>query len=92
MSLWCYKENSKDDDDSPEQERSEIPEPAPLLAGGIRYEAISWGKARWLGQNGGHIAAINVASDAELWLLQVYEIAYDDELEEDTAGSRHAPT
>ncbi len=70
-------------DDKPEKERSEIPEPSPVTVGGVRYEAVLWGKARGLGQNGGHIAAIDAANGSELWLLKVYDVVYDGEREDD---------
>lgn len=71
------------DDERPEKERSEIPEPAPVTVGGVRYEALPWGKARGLKQNGGHLVAYDAASGKELWLLEVYRIVYDGEREED---------
>jgi hypothetical protein len=67
----------------PEKERSEIPEPAPVTSAGVRYEALPWGKARGLGQNGGYIAAFDAASGRELWLLKVYEVRYDGRREDD---------
>ncbi len=70
-------------DDKPEKERSEIPEPPPVTADGVRYEAVLWGKARGLGQNGGYIAAVDAASGKELWLLKVYDVVYDGEREDD---------
>lgn len=69
--------------DRPEKERSEVPEPGPVTRDGVRYEALPWGKARGLGQNGGYIAAYDVASGRELWLLKVYEVSYDGEREDD---------
>lgn len=70
-------------EDRPEKERSEITEPQPLHDGEVRYEAILWGKARGLDQNGGYIAAYDNNTDQELWLLKVYEVVYDGEMEED---------
>lgn len=70
-------------EDRPEKERSEISAPQPLHAGSTRYEAILWGKARGLGQNGGYIAAYDSHTNQELWLLKVYEVTYDGEMEED---------
>lgn len=67
----------------PDKERSEVPEPRPVVAGGVRYEAVPWGKARGLKQNGGYIAAFDVASGRELWLLKVYDVVYDGDMEED---------
>ena len=60
------------------------PDPvAPVSFEGRRYEAIQFGKARGLGQNGGHVAAIDEASGRELWVQQVYRIRYDRGLEGD---------
>src|SRR5215472_11349501 len=56
---------------------------APVTVGGLRFEAIHWGKARDLGQNGGYIAAIDPASGKELWTLKVYDVVYDPKLEGD---------
>jgi len=66
-----------------EKERSEIPEPSPVTAAGVRYEAVPWGKARGLGQNGGYIGAYDAASGRELWLLKVYDVVYDGRKESD---------
>lgn len=65
------------------KERSEVPEPAPVSLGGIRYEALPWGKARGLGQNGGFIVAIDEATGQEKWLLKIYDVVYDHDMEED---------
>jgi hypothetical protein len=60
------------------------PDPVdPVRFGGIRYEAMPWGKARGLGQNGGYVAAIDEASGKELWLLKVYDVSYDGDMEAD---------
>lgn len=69
--------------DGPDKERSEAPEPAPVVAGGLRIEALPWGKARGLGQNGGYIAAYGVDDGEERWLLKVYDVVYDGEMESD---------
>ena len=65
-----------------EKERSEVPEPSPVTLGGVRYEAVLWGKARGLGQNGGYIGAYDTAG-RELWLLKIYDVKYDGEREDD---------
>jgi hypothetical protein len=65
------------------QERVEMPEPGAISLAGIRYEAMPWGKARGLGQNGGFVVAIDEATNEELWLLKVYDVPYDQEMEED---------
>ncbi len=69
--------------DEIEQERYEIPEPEPITVAGIRYEAMPWGKARGLAQNGGYIVAIDSTSNQELWLEKVYDVVYDPEMETD---------
>ena len=70
-------------EDSPEKERKEVPEPEPVSDNGVRYEAVIWGKARGLEQNGGYIAAYDLATNRELWLLKVYDVVYDQEMEGD---------
>jgi hypothetical protein len=70
-------------DEKPDKERSDVPEPLPIVIGGVRYEAVPWGKARGLGQNGGYIAAVDEATNRELWILKVYEVTYDGEREDD---------
>jgi hypothetical protein len=56
---------------------------APVTVGGVRYEAMPWGKKRGLGQNGGYLAAFDAKTGAELGLIKVYEIKYDPKLEAD---------
>ena len=70
-------------DDRAEKERSEIPEPAPVTVGGVRYEAVPFARMRGHPHNGGYVAAVDAASGQELWLLEVYSIAYDNEREQD---------
>jgi hypothetical protein len=65
------------------KERRELPEPASVSLAGVRYEALPWGKVRGLGQNGGFIAAIDEATGAEKWILKVYDVIYDHDMEED---------
>jgi hypothetical protein len=66
-----------------EKERSDAPEPGAVFVGGLRIEALPWGKARGLGQNGGYIAAYDAGDGRELWLLKVYDVRYDRDIEED---------
>jgi hypothetical protein len=68
---------------SKDKERSGPPEPRSVTAGGLRIEALPWGKARGLGQNGGYIAAYDLADDNEAWILKVYDVAYEDRREQD---------
>ena len=56
---------------------------APVSLQGVRYEVVRGGRGRGLGQNGGLVAAVDEASGDELWVLKVYEIAYDGEMEDD---------
>ncbi len=56
---------------------------APVTVGGVRYEALPWGKKRGLGQNGGYLATFDAKTGAELGLIKVYEIKYDSKLEAD---------
>ncbi len=66
-----------------EKERAEPAIPASVTAAGVRYEAVPWAKGRGLGQNGGYISAVDAATGKELWTLKVYEVIYNDEMEED---------
>lgn len=66
------------------QKKRSGPEPVdPVSHAGIRYEAVHWGKGRGLEQNGGYVAAIDEATGNELWLLRVYEVNYDSDMEDD---------
>jgi outer membrane protein assembly factor BamB len=67
----------------PAPKRVAPPKVKPVTIGDVRYEAIHWGRERELGQNGGYIAALDATTGAELWTLKVYDIAYDDRMEED---------
>jgi hypothetical protein len=69
--------------DKPAKERSEVPEPAPVLSGGVRIEALTWGRARGLEQNGGYLAAYDVVTDNEAWILKVYDVVHDGGREQD---------
>ncbi|WP_295451062.1 hypothetical protein [uncultured Thiodictyon sp.] len=55
----------------------------PVRKGGVRYEALHWGKERGFGQNGGYIVAVDEQTGAELWHLKVYDVRYDDDREGD---------
>jgi hypothetical protein len=68
----------------PAEAKRLAPDPvAPVSFEGRRYEAIAFGKARGLGQNGGYVAAIDEASGRELWVQRIYRIRYDRGLEGD---------
>jgi hypothetical protein len=68
---------------APRAKRAAPAKVAPVTIGGFRFEAIHWGKARGLGQNGGYIAAIDPASGKEAWTLKIYHVAYEGDLEGD---------
>ncbi len=70
-------------DEAPTAKRVGPPEVAPVTIDGTRFEALSWGRTRGFGQNGGYIAAVDPASGRELWTLKVYAVTYDPEMEED---------
>lgn len=67
----------------PQGKRVGPPDVKPVTIGGVRYEAIHWGRERGLKQNGGYIAAIDAASGKELWILKIYQIDYIPKLETD---------
>jgi hypothetical protein len=67
----------------PAGKRVAPPDVTPVRMGSIRIEAIHWGRERGLDQNGGYIAAISRKTGKELWLLKVYDISYDTQMETD---------
>lgn len=66
-----------------EKERGEGPSTVFLELNGVRYEAIHWGKAQGLEQNGGYLAAIDEKTGKRKWLVRVYKIQYKPDMEED---------
>ncbi len=67
----------------PRPKRVAPPKVKPVSVGKLRIEAVHWGRSRGLGQNGGFIAATDTETGKEVWLLKIYDIAYDPQLEED---------
>lgn len=59
---------------------SEVPA---VTTGNLKIAPIHWGKRRGLDQNGGYIAAYDVATGKELWILKVYSVSYDASKESD---------
>lgn len=59
------------------------PDVPPVVIGTTRYEVIHYGKRQGLSQNGGYIAARDVASGRELWTLKVYDVPFDPKMEAD---------
>ncbi|MDI1261227.1 hypothetical protein [Aquabacterium sp.] len=66
-----------------ESPKRRVPNVAPVVAGNTRYEVVRGARSRGFAQNGGVIAAIDVASGKELWTLMLYETAYDAQEEKD---------
>lgn len=60
---------------------------APVTIGNIRFEVPHWGKTIGLGQNGGHIKAVEVGSEETLWIAQLYKIEYKENMEADKQDS-----
>jgi len=68
---------------APRAKRVGPPKVAPVVVGNLRIEALHWGKKRGLDQNGGYLVAFDRVSGAELWVLKVYEVRYDPQMEAD---------
>jgi hypothetical protein len=65
------------------KERAGIPEPEPISRAGVRYEAIVWGRARGLPQNGGYVVAIDERTGAERWITRIYASGAGSDKEQD---------
>ena len=63
--------------------RTSVKPVSPVALKGVRYEVVRGGRGRGLGQNGGLVAAVDEASGDELWVLKVYDIVYDGDMEDD---------
>lgn len=66
-----------------ESAKRRVPQVAPVTAGGIRYEVLRGARSRGFQQNGGIIAAVDVATGKELWTLTLYQTRYDPQEEAD---------
>ena len=66
-------------------QKERLGEPAPvfLKAGAMTYEAVHWGKAMGLGQNGGFLLARVAADRSVLWLHRIYAVDYRGDKEAD---------
>ena len=69
--------------DMSSKKRGPPPAASSVTARGVRYETIAMGRRRGLDQNGGYIAALDVASGRQLWLLKVYVTPHDPDMEDD---------
>jgi hypothetical protein len=67
----------------PRAKRVGPPKVDPVVIDNLRIEVLHWGMERGLGQNGGYIAAFDRSTDAELWILKVYDVHYDPKMESD---------
>jgi hypothetical protein len=74
-----------DDDDgmgmSPK--RVSPPEVKPVQYGALEIRVLHWGRRAGLAQNGGYIEAWQSGKTEPEWRMRVYEIGYDDKMEED---------
>lgn len=68
---------------APAKKRGPPPPPPAVTAGGTRYAAVPRARDRGLDQAGGWLAAIDIASGRELWLVKLYETGTDPDMETD---------
>jgi hypothetical protein len=54
-----------------------------ITKNGVRYEELRGGVSRGFEQNGGILLATDVATNKELWVLQIYKTEYDPQEEAD---------
>lgn len=59
------------------------PEVEPVRIGALEVRALHWGRRQGLPQNGGYIEAWRSNADHPDWRLRVYQISYDEKMEED---------
>jgi hypothetical protein len=57
--------------DGADKERTEVPEPAPLVVGRVRYQAPAFTQAQGLAHNGGYVEAVDAATGARRWIVDV---------------------
>jgi hypothetical protein len=69
--------------EAPSHKRSAPLKVTPVEHRGIRYAVVRGAKGRGLPQNGGYIEATEIASGRPLWLVKVYEVVYDPDIEDD---------
>lgn len=70
-------------DPGPAGKRVGPPDVPPVTIGELRFDVIHFGKTRGLGQNGGYLAATELATGKEIFVLKVYDVTYEEGLEED---------
>jgi outer membrane protein assembly factor BamB len=82
-SLHCADGNTEVGDEKSAKREGPAEVPA-VIIGEVKFTAIHWGKACQLDQNGGYVAATDVKSGRELWVLKIYSVNYDPRRESDT--------
>jgi hypothetical protein len=65
------------------EKRAPVPVADPVSRDGTRYEEVQFEKSDGLDQNSGYIAAVDQATGKRRWVLKVYEVRYDNDLEAD---------
>jgi hypothetical protein len=65
------------------KERADVPDAPFLSLNGVRYEAIHWGRAIGLDQNGGYIAVRDEKTGRQKRLVRIYVIHYKKDMETD---------
>ena len=60
-----------------ESSKRRAPAAKPVTHKGVRYEQLRGARSRGFEQNGGVIAAIDIASGKELWTLKLYTTQYN---------------
>lgn len=59
------------------------PHVEPVQFGALEIRALHWGRRQGLPQNGGYVEGWRLNADQPEWRLRVYQISYDDRMEED---------
>lgn len=75
--------NDDDDGMGMSPKRVGPPDVPPVRVGTLEIRALHWGRDAGLAQNGGYIEAFEPGASQPAWRLRIYEIVYDDEMEED---------
>lgn len=69
--------------EAPSRKRSAPPKVEPVEHRGVRYAVVRGARGRGLPQNGGYVEATELASGRSLWLVKVYDVVYDGDMEDD---------
>src|SRR5688572_28634615 len=68
---------------SMESAKRRAPQAKPVVHKGVRYEQVRDARAQGFQQSGGVVAAVDVATGKQLWVVQVYKVTYDRNEEKD---------